>query len=99
MKTTTIWSAYFSLAEDRIGSLEVGKLADFQVMNKDYFTVPEAEIPTVLPLMVVLGGKTMALRTEFANELGMQPVGQQINFAFKTNVNLDVTVTAAPAGE
>jgi predicted amidohydrolase YtcJ len=99
LKTTTIWPAYFVLAEDRIGSLEVGKLADFQVMNKDYFTVPEAEIPTVLPEMVVLGGKTMALRPELASELGMQPVGKQIEFRFETNANLDVDVSARPAGE
>ena len=99
MKTTTIWPAYFVLAEDRIGSLEVGKLADFQIMNKDYFTVPEAEIPTVLPLMVVLGGKTAALRQELARELNTQPVGKQINFAFKTDYNLDVTVSSATSGE
>jgi predicted amidohydrolase YtcJ len=98
MKTTTIWPAYYVLAEDRIGSLEVGKLADFQVMNKDYFTVPEAEIPTVLPLMVVLGGKTMALRAELASELGTRPVGKQIEFEFATDANLDVEVSARPGG-
>ena len=99
MKTTTIWPAYFVLAEDRLGSLEVGKLADFQIMNKDYFTVPEAEIPTVLPLMVVVGGKTAALRQELARELNTQPVGKQINFEFKTDYNLDVTVSSARSGE
>ena len=99
MKTTTIWPAYFALAEDRIGSLEVGKLADFQVMSADYFTVPEAEIPTVLPLMVVLGGKTMALRPELAQELGTQPVGQQIEFRFKTEANLNVNVSSSTSGE
>jgi len=99
MKTTTIWPAYFVLAEDRIGSLAVGKLADYQVMNKDYFTVPEADIPTVLPEMVVLGGKTVVLRESLARELGTQPVGKQINFEFKTDYNLDVTVSSATSGE
>jgi predicted amidohydrolase YtcJ len=99
MKTTTIWPAYFVLAEKRIGSLEVGKLADFQVLSKDYFTVPETEIPTVLPQMVVLGGKISTLRADLAQELGMQPVGKQIDFTFRTNVNLDVTVSAAPGAE
>jgi hypothetical protein len=68
-------------------------------MNKDYFKVPEAEIPTVLPLMVVVGGKTMALRQDLASELNTQPVGKQINFAFKTDYNLDVTVSSASSGE
>jgi predicted amidohydrolase YtcJ len=99
MKTTTIWPAYFVLAEDRIGSLEVGKLADVQVMNRDYFTVPEADIPTVLPEMVMLGGKVVVLRESLARELGTQPVGKQINFEFKTDYNLDVSVSSATSGE
>jgi predicted amidohydrolase YtcJ len=99
MKTSTIWPAYYVLAEDRLGSLSVGKLADFQVLNKDYFAVPEPEIPTVFPEMVVLGGKIVVLRKELATELSTQPVGKQIEFAFKTNYNLDVTVSAAPSAE
>ena len=49
--------------------------------------------------MVVLGGKTVVLRQELATELGTSPVGKQIDFEFKTNYNLDVTVSAAPAGD
>ena len=29
--------------EDQIGSLETGKLADLVVLDRDYFTVPDAD--------------------------------------------------------
>lgn len=95
MKMTTVWAAYYTLKEKEIGSLEVGKFADFVVFNKDYFTIPEKEIPTSYALMTVLGGKTVSLREEYAQELGTQPVGPQIKFAFETHEDLNVNVTAS----
>jgi hypothetical protein len=35
--------------------------------------------------MTVLGGKTIALRDEFAKEIGQQPVGPQLKLEFKTD--------------
>lgn len=84
MKMMTTWASHYVIREDQIGSLEPGKLADFVVLNKDYFTIPEAEIPTVFPLMTVLGGKTTVLRKELGDELGTQPVGPQIEWEFST---------------
>jgi predicted amidohydrolase YtcJ len=79
MKMMTIWqSDYFMKPE--LGSLEPGKLADFVVLNKDYFTVPEDQIASTYPLMTVVGGKTVFLRTEYAAELGRAPVGFQAKF-------------------
>ncbi|MBI3934643.1 MAG: amidohydrolase family protein, partial [Acidobacteria bacterium] len=77
LKMMTNWSAWALLREDRLGSLQPGKLADYIVLNKDYFTVPEDEIRTILPLMTVLAGKTMMLKEEFAKELGRNPIGPQ----------------------
>ncbi|MSO20227.1 MAG: hypothetical protein EXQ56_07125 [Acidobacteria bacterium] len=92
LKTTTIWASYYVLREKEIGSLEPGKFADFVVFNKDYMTIPEAEIPTAYALMTVLGGKTVSLREEYAKELGTPAIGPQIKFSYKTNVNLDLSV-------
>ncbi len=84
MKMSTVWASYYVIKEKEVGTLEPGKLADFVVLNKDYFTIPEGEIGSVYPLMTVLGGKTIVLRDEWAKDLGVSAIGPQINFKFKT---------------
>ena len=59
MKAATIWGAEQVLNEKNIGSLEVGKMADFIVLDKDYFTIPEDQIHTIRTLLTVVGGKTV----------------------------------------
>jgi predicted amidohydrolase YtcJ len=87
MKMITVFPSYYVLKEKEIGTLEVGKLADFVVYNKDYFTIPVGEIPSVFPLMTVVGGKTVVLREEFARELGTPAVGPQVEFEFEEDYN------------
>ena len=53
------WAAYYTMEEDRLGSIEVGKLADFVVLGRDYMTVPEDEISEIPVLMTVVGGISM----------------------------------------
>jgi len=77
LKMMTNWSAWAVLREDRLGSLEPGKLADYIVLNADYFSVPEDQIGKIYPLMTVMGNQVMMLREEFAKELGRSPVGPQ----------------------
>ena len=83
LKMVTVYPSYYVLREKELGTLEVGKLADFVVYNKDYLTIPVEEIPTVFPLMTVVGGKTVILREELAKELGTQAIGPQIKWEFK----------------
>ncbi|MBI1954947.1 MAG: amidohydrolase family protein [Acidobacteria bacterium] len=59
MKAATIWGAEQLLNEKNIGSLEVGKLADFIVTDKDFFTVPEDQIRTIKTLLTAVGGKVV----------------------------------------
>jgi len=75
MKAMTIWGAYYVLREDRLGSLEPGKLADFVVLDEDVFSVPRDDIANVKVLMTVIGGETVHLLPNLANELGAAPVG------------------------
>ena len=82
MKMSTWNAAYYVLKEKEMGTLEPGKWADFVVLNKDYFTIPEEDIPTVYPLMTVVGGKTIVLREELAQDVGLSAVGPQLNFVY-----------------
>lgn len=65
MKAATIWGGEHLLNEKNIGSLEVGKLADFIVINKDYFAIPDDQIHTVKTLLTAVGGKTVFKSAEF----------------------------------
>ena len=75
LKALTIWGAYYVLREDRLGSLEQGKLADFVVLDQDLLNIERDNIPQVKVLMTVLGGKTVHLLPSLANELNADPIG------------------------
>lgn len=53
----TINNAHLLFLEDRIGSLESGKLADFAVIDRDLLTCPEDDIPRTKVLSTYLNGK------------------------------------------
>jgi len=50
-------NAYLFFQEDALGSLEVGKEADLVVLDRDYMTVPAAEIKKIKPTMTMVGGQ------------------------------------------
>ncbi len=84
MKMMTSWPSYYMLREDRIGTLQPGKLADFLVLNKDYFTVPVEEIANTYPFLTVVGGQIVFLHKDYAPEVGKSPVGIQIAYENKS---------------
>ncbi len=49
-------NAWFLRMEDKIGSIEDGKLADLLVLDRDYFSVPAADIPKVRPVLTLVDG-------------------------------------------
>lgn len=53
----TIAGAYLAFEETRKGSIEVGKLADAVVMDRDLLTVPAEEIRRARVVMTILGGQ------------------------------------------
>lgn len=59
LRTLTTWAAWLCGEEDLLGSLEVGKWADFVVIDRDYLRCPESEIRDIQPQRTVLGGKTV----------------------------------------
>jgi len=59
LRMKTLWSAAAVGDEKQLGSLEVGKLADFVVLGGDYLAIPEEQISDLPVLMTVVGGKLM----------------------------------------
>ncbi|MFQ6005961.1 MAG: amidohydrolase [Woeseia sp.] len=49
--------AYAAHQEDRLGSLEAGKWADFIVLDRDYFEIPESEIDDIRVIQTWVGGE------------------------------------------
>ncbi|MEM7256798.1 MAG: amidohydrolase family protein [Pseudomonadota bacterium] len=45
--------------EDQLGSLEVGKLADLVVLDKDYLTIAEQQISEINPLLTITNGRVV----------------------------------------
>jgi predicted amidohydrolase YtcJ len=45
--------------EEQLGSIEVGRLGDLVVLDRDYFTVPEDQLRQVRPVLTVVGGKVV----------------------------------------
>ncbi len=57
LRGMTIWPAYSNFEEDEKGSIEIGKWADFVILNKDPMKVAEQEIPTVSAQHVYIAGR------------------------------------------
>jgi predicted amidohydrolase YtcJ len=53
----TLAAAYAAHQEDRFGSLEPGKWADFIVIDRDYFEIPASEIDDIRVLQTWVGGR------------------------------------------
>ena len=59
LRAATMASAYVMHAEDILGSIEPGKLADFVVIPVDYMTIPAEDIWKIQPEMTVVGGEVV----------------------------------------
>ncbi|MDQ2821821.1 MAG: amidohydrolase [Pseudomonadota bacterium] len=59
LRAITLNAAYTLRQETQTGSLEVGKLADFIVLDRNFFTIPAEDIANVKVLQTVVGGKVV----------------------------------------
>ena len=57
IKGYTIWAAYAAFQEDILGSIEVGKLADFTILDHDILTIEPLEILNTKPIYTIVGGE------------------------------------------
>ena len=56
---STSWGAHNLGEENKLGTIEAGKLADLVVIDKDYMSIPEEEISGINVLMTIVDGKVV----------------------------------------
>jgi len=61
----TVGSAWFSFDDDKRGTLEPGKAADFAILDQDYFSVPVERIGRTVSLLTVVGGRVVYAAVPF----------------------------------
>jgi hypothetical protein len=79
LRMITSWAADYVLRGDQFGTLEAGKLADLQVLDKDYLTIPEDEIETIQPQLTIFDGKPVFVHSQFAQEYNFRPSGAVVS--------------------
>jgi len=57
LKGMTIWAAFANFEEKEKGSVEVGKFADFIIMDKDIMEIPIDEVPSTTVLETFVNGE------------------------------------------
>jgi len=62
LRAFTLDAAWAAHQDDRLGTLEPGRWADFIVLDRDYFQVPEQDIWTIQVLQTWVGGRQVFLR-------------------------------------
>lgn len=93
LRAITIEAAKFLRADDSIGSLEVGKVADIIILDRNYFEVPEEEIARQKVLLTMLGGEVQYVADNAGFGEGVTPKFPNVN-----NTSADVKNVGGFAG-
>ncbi|HEY6219168.1 MAG TPA: amidohydrolase, partial [Gemmatimonadaceae bacterium] len=63
LESMTLWPAYAAFQEQVMGSLTVGKFADFVILDRDIMTVPDSEILSTNVLATYIAGRAVFERS------------------------------------
>jgi predicted amidohydrolase YtcJ len=64
LRMLTAGPAYAAFMEDDLGTIEVGKLADFSVFDGDFMTAGEQDMLAIEPVMTIVGGEIVWQRDD-----------------------------------
>ena len=59
LRSYTLDAAYGAFQEDYLGSIKVGKAADFTIFSKDIMTVPDNELLSTEIAKTIVNGKVV----------------------------------------
>lgn len=62
LRSVTIWAAKSCFEENRRGSLEPGKNADFVILDRDIMVIPEREIPLAKVMRTYIDGEAVYIQ-------------------------------------
>jgi predicted amidohydrolase YtcJ len=57
LRGMTIWAAFSNFEEDEKGSIEVGKYADFTVLDRDLMLIPEEDLIKIKAMATFINGE------------------------------------------
>jgi len=67
LKLFTVGPAWFEHQEDENGKIAPGYLADFVLLSKDFFTIPDDEIRSITSVLTFVDGRVVFGAQEFSN--------------------------------
>ena len=73
LRAITLGAAYELHEEQAIGSLEVGKLADLVVLDRNVMNIPAEDIARVRVLQTIVGGRTVFTAPQRSSPRGIAP--------------------------
>ena len=65
LRSYTAWGARQMFLEDKIGTLEAGKRADIAIWDRNFYTIPTAQIKDMKCLMTLLDGEVVYRSANF----------------------------------
>ncbi len=67
LRLFTSGPAWFMKAESELGMIAPGNLADFALLDRDYFTVPENQIKSISSVLTVMDGRVVFGAHDYSN--------------------------------
>jgi predicted amidohydrolase YtcJ len=65
LRLYTASNAWYNFEEERLGSVEPGKLADLVVLDRPYLTIPDEELKEMRPVLTIIGGRVVHARAPY----------------------------------